>query len=613
MSDQDLPEGAFLTTLNGRQCTAVPRSDAAATSTAVASSTAAATSADATVSPLVAAGGVNDDDGSVSAATAADAAATADVGVQADTGAAESTANSSPGVDPAFEAASSSPAQPQDGEAIGQTAVQAQDISSPSEPPPSSPPTQASIQDGQEPLPSSPAEPPEISQTLEQSQATPERSPTDNSAAPTTPPVNVNNAGDEPEEPVPTPVPPQDNTTPDATTSTPGLDGAAAEDTQEISDGSGGNTPSTAVLAGSIAGGVALVSVIAFLLWFWRKRAINKRRSSLLTPLTIPPGAGKGGAAAEKEKGAYVIDRESLGPTPEAQRFRAAVGAGLRRFGGGKSQSAARDDASSVASREVVTGRDRFRDWWERLTADVNFNWKLRNDGAGDPDPAAAARDVRERGAGRNGSQPDFLTLLGMDDGEVQREAARRQGHKKGGSSASDHFLGGLGLNFDSSSGGKENPFSDMNALSHDSAKPAPLSVSPSRTANPFSDDNAARGPATYVADVRRSRGHPGGKEPFRESVASEEPRRTKFRSDPFDLERPELLGSRQDLTMTSAGGEEVGRPRRAHTREDSFTSKYSSGFSLGDWSDPGPDVGPGGTNLDGGKKGGNGTVGKAL
>src|SRR5690606_21750960 len=145
-------------------------------------------------------------------------------------------------------------------------------------------------------------------------------------------------------------------------------------------------------LAGSIAGGVALVSIIAFLLWFWRKKAINKRRSSLLTPLTIPTGAGggKGGAAVtEKNASAYVIDRDSLGPTPMAQKFRAALGTNFKRFKGrdssamdlsrGPSQYVAGSESSSRG--ELVTGKDRFKDWWERLTADVNFNWKLRNEG----------------------------------------------------------------------------------------------------------------------------------------------------------------------------------------------------------------------------------------
>ncbi|KAJ3560705.1 hypothetical protein NPX13_g9211 [Xylaria arbuscula] len=34
--------------------------------------------------------------------------------------------------------------------------------------------------------------------------------------------------------------------------------------------------------------------------------------------------------------------------------------------------------------------------------------------------------------------------------------------------------------------------------------------------------------------------------------------------------------------------------PRPSHKRTESFTSKYSSGVSsMGEWSDPGPDVGP--------------------
>ena len=496
--------------------------------------------------------------------------------------------------------------------------------------------------------------------------------------------------------PTPAPVTP-DGTTPNvvngnlATTAVGGLDGGAAAvgegaadatPTTVTSGGSGRSGAPTAVVAGSVAGGVAVVSIIAFLLWFWRKKAINKRRSSLLTPLTIEPTTFNGGGGNGEKS--YIIERGSVGPTPKAEKFKAAVGAKLQGFrgkmGGSKSGPSvdlnrgnsqymddgslhSRSNSSSLSTRsgskDVVTGKDRFKDWWSRVTADMNFNWKMRNDRTMDADPAAAVRNLSER---KGSSQPDFLTLLGMDDKDIQREAQKRQAdHLANGSvGSSNHFLGGLNLNFDS----PKNPFSDMNALSHDSAKPAPLAVSP--RVDPFSDANALpdnsktggiKPPTTYVADVRRSRGlgqnpAPGrGRTPsnaggyssprndrvdsvYRESVVSVDnlgPKRNKFRSDPFDLERPELLGSRQDLTtatMTSGGGSNdprssLNKPKRVHTRTDSYSSKYSSGFSLGDWSDPGPDVGPGSTRWDSPTEGfrpgsrqrggSDGSVGKAL
>lgn len=672
MSNQDLPPGAFITQLNGRRCTAVPRSNAAAP---------AATSAAAGDNGNNNNNGGGAGVGSQSVPTpAADSSTNVQIQTENDGEAASTTTFPPP---PTTPSPTQEQEQEQEPEPAQETSAQARPIPPPVIPPLLSPSTLF--------FPSTLPSPTKVAQGAQnpsfQTQASSSlaSSATNvNTAVPDVPEqadANNDQQQQQPEQqaPAPTPAPapiPPENAAPDvvngniATTAVPGSNGAAAvgegvadPSTTTISDGSTRSGAPTAVVAGSVAGGVAVVSLIAFLLWFWRKKKINRRRSSLLTPLTIEPSTLNGG---NNEK-SYIIERGSVGPTPKTERIKAAVGArfqGLRgKSSGSRSgpsvdlRSGSQYDDASLHSRnnssslslgsgnkDVVTGKDRFKDWWSRVTADVNFNWKMRNDRTMDADPAAAVRNVSER----KGSQPDFLTLLGMDEKEVQREAQNRQAnHSANGSAGSaNHFLGGLNLNFDSAN----NPFSDINALSHESAKPPPLTVSP--RANPFSDANAVsdkagsstKPPSTYVADVRRSRGLGQKRQPsvvdsvYRESVASVDNfdnKRNKFRSDPFDLERPELLGSRQDLTtanMMAADGQgvrgSVNKPRRAHTRDDSLSSKYSSGFSLGDWSDPGPDVGPGSTRWDsptpdddyrpgsrqrGGSKGSNGSVGKAL
>jgi hypothetical protein len=296
--------------------------------------------------------------------------------------------------------------------------------------------------------------------------------------------------------------------------------------------------------------------------------------------------------------------------------------------------------ASTINGVEVTT-KDRFVDWWSRLTADMNFNWRTRDRGS------SGNNSTIGRGIGNNdisaynntsekrdlNSQPDFLTLLNMDEGELDREAQRRRAslsRKNGSAGSTDQFLGRLNLSF-----GNDDPFSDANALAHTSAQPAPLVVSQGN--NPFSDANAIREPkpSTYVADMRRSRGQSvsngptsnTGRQPSTVyqrdsggSVGDFAGRRNKFRSDPFDLERPELLaGARAaknsitSSTAATAGSEsrssrisggvgtgDIRRPAGAHHRTESFTSKYSSGVSMGDWSDPGPDVGPAASRWDG-------------
>ncbi|WYZ34339.1 hypothetical protein EsH8_I_000615 [Colletotrichum jinshuiense] len=422
---------------------------------------------------------------------------------------------------------------------------------------------------------------------------------------------------------------------PDTAAGEAGKDTPAASQTPSGSSRTGG-VATPVVIASSVVGAVAMIGLLGFLLWFWRKRLLRKRRSTLLTPLSADPNFGAG----EKP---YVFDRQSLGPTPRSAKLKAALGYNFSRFRGQIAGLVSRDrDGSSTGnrsqfmnvsqhsrnssslsnhpgSRDVLTTKDRVKDWWERLTADMKFNWRLRGDRNAEKDPFASARDMKDRKVAMGGGQPDFLTLLGMDETEVEREAQRRRLSRGQGSAGSaDHFLGGLGLNFDSASA---NPFSDINALPHDSAKPAPLAVANTAN-NPFSDANAISAPAaavkpptTYVADVRRSRGtsfgggavrSPSGStysprldSVYRDSMQSVESfatRRNKFRSDPFDLERPELLGNRGTLASSNYSQAADVTPRvpgSAHTRADSFSSKYSSGVSMDGWSDPGPDVGP--------------------
>jgi hypothetical protein len=410
--------------------------------------------------------------------------------------------------------------------------------------------------------------------------------------------------------------------------------------------------------------------MLAFFGWWWRRRSTRKRRSTLLTPLTIVNSN-----LGPDEKGEYVINRGSIGPTPRSERFKAALGYNMRKINGSISRIVTRGSTrgstapsvnmnrgnsqfmegpiianrpGSVAATGNGTGftaKDRLMGWWARLTADSSFNWRLKNQqNPNSDDLFGSPRGMNEKragggsgggGSGPPGTAPDFLTLLGMDDRELDREAQRRRmspSRQNGGSaSSSDRFLGGGGLGLNFGSGSDDDPFSDANAIAHISAKPAPLVVSQGN--NPFSDANAVRPPGgggvlpkpgSYVAEMRRSRGQslggPQQRPPsstvgggYRESGASVESfgtRRNKFRSDPFDLERPELLG-RTGGSMSSSAGATVGsgsrvisggvgvdvgeirRPPGARTRADSFTSKYSSGVSLEDWSDPGPDVGP--------------------
>ncbi|KAI6377110.1 hypothetical protein MCOR25_002608 [Pyricularia grisea] len=393
----------------------------------------------------------------------------------------------------------------------------------------------------------------------------------------------------------------------------------------------------TVAVAGGVVGGVILISLIAFLIWFLRKRQLKKRRSTLLTPLSTGTGPG---FPADKS---YVINRGSIGPTARTEKLKASVAYGIGKVkervnsfvsrgngssGGvnmnrGNSQfmentSPTLSRSNSIASRHADGG---VKGWWGGVAAAGMFKRNKKED-TGDPFGSVQEKKAPMT-AGNVTAQPDFLTLLGMDDRELQREAQRKRASRNGSASSTDHFLGNLGLSFNNSNGGGDDPFADSNSLPHQSAKPAPLKPGGSSgNSDPFSDANqipaaAATKPSTYVENVRSSRGSSIGRlDSFYQresvnSVESFETRRNKFRSDPFDLERPELLGRSQGSNNFGMLGGDVPRlssaipgiaikpPRSVHQRSESFTSKYSSGVSLGDWSDPGPDIGPGSSRQD--------------
>ncbi|KAF8866092.1 hypothetical protein BDZ45DRAFT_579218 [Acephala macrosclerotiorum] len=259
-------------------------------------------------------------------------------------------------------------------------------------------------------------------------------------------------------------------------------------------------------------------------------------------------------------------------------------------------------------------------------------------------DPFAAARSMSEKqAASKVGNPPDFSQLLRMDDRDLQLQAERRRMSLAGNTNSLPQ-LGSLGLNFASVG---DDPFADpvkpgwkpppsTNPASNPFADPAtsrnnPFADPPTRPGNTVPKAN------TYITDIRRSRGqsidnttsnnptfiyrppstaigsrYPSSIAPSRDSYRdtvfssfSANVRKGKGRSDPFDLERPELWkpkdtnsGARYPSplnTNTNAKGGPIGPPStNSRVISTGSLSKYSSGVSLGEWGDPGPDLGPG-------------------
>ncbi|ROW01785.1 hypothetical protein VPNG_07828 [Cytospora leucostoma] len=406
---------------------------------------------------------------------------------------------------------------------------------------------------------------------------------------------------------------------------------------------------STIAIAGGVIGGLAVAGLLAFLLWFWKRR-IQKRRSTLLTPLSADPSFG--GEKEETERG------DGLRPTPNPSKFKASVRAQYDRFRGREASS-----ASPTYDYSVMTTKERIRKIWAGLRVSQRRGFRT-NENRKDVFAARAIRggmkeEAKPRARPLPTNKPDSIMEDGILDSEAQQ---RRLSRIRGGSLGT--ALGRRALN----SG--DDPFSDVNAAKYTSANP-PTHFATGAD-NPFSDANVIgeRGyvpkTSSYVSDVRHSRtrsvdstvalgramrvravdgvtSRPPSNSTtayaesslyLRDSASSFDTRRNRFRSDPFDLEP--LSHSHTTYGLTAAVSSDLPTVSRSGIRRDPSndsqryqqsmgpiggdllategniirkpiaaaratydslgSSRYTSGVSQGtvdDWPEPGPDIGP--------------------
>ncbi|KAH7018284.1 uncharacterized protein B0I36DRAFT_37461 [Microdochium trichocladiopsis] len=422
-----------------------------------------------------------------------------------------------------------------------------------------------------------------------------------------------------------------------------------------LEGGGGGMGPqATAAVAGGVAGTVVLIGILAFL-FCWRRRRRNGPRSPgspastergirekapyVITRTSIGPTP-----VSEKFKASMVYKYQQASLHMVELGVRAAEAIGLRKrtdvdldrgpsqygplMAGGHSRN---NSGFGLPPATLVPKRD-FPDWWDRLTEDEAQNWTIKPEDGGAQPSRQPADQTTDRSSIRASSNvmganavsnqdppPPIPTRKGpiANDGApapktggtlqpTKAPASGRPGQPRQ-AAPSDHFLSNLGLNFDPA-----DPFSDVNSMSHVSAMVMPLSA-PTGT-DPFSDANAiptnpqARGPANYVQGVQHARRESRNavmrrqqaESVYRDSAVSEESfqtRRNRVRSDPFDLDRPELRAAMPPNAADLANkAKEPAPPRQAHVRtHSSSSSKYSTHtVSEAAWSEPGPDIGPG-------------------
>ena len=437
---------------------------------------------------------------------------------------------------------------------------------------------------------------------------------------------------------------------------------------------------SPAPIVGGVMGGLALVGLVGFLFWFFKRRH-RYRQDSLLTPLD---GENGNFSAADHE---YISDEKFMSrfgsrveyQTDKIRDISASITAGIAGLGASLKSKIVRHKSdtpiinlnrgnsqflvgpipqhgrnnSGLSDRSSdYTVKDRFYDWWKRFTESVSFSRILRRH-------RFASGGLSERQV-RRSHTPDFSQLVRINERDLQLQTRNQQTipSTDNSFSSSTSQLGSLGLSFESN-----NPFVDL--------IPSPVASTPQNrnNDNPFMDHIAEPQPPSqnknaYVADVRRLRGqstnatktqatsrsssasrrhsrYPSttslNRDSYRDTMFSSisaNGRKGKRRSDPFDLERPELWmffnankpansNSNQNddrtscrpnvrgistvfpdpLRMSSVQGNMIGhtrQPSTAHTRTISheFRSICSSGVSsVAGWAGPGPDLGPGSSN----------------
>lgn len=379
-------------------------------------------------------------------------------------------------------------------------------------------------------------------------------------------------------------------------------------------DGHGSSDVPTAVIAGSVVGSIATLSMLALLLWFWRKHRGRKRRSTLLTPLTTDDSPMK------KQQRCF-LDQESISSTLKLAKLRAVFGhkfgrtrglrdadtdGGLSPFspigrppmanGTNHTRGSSADSRHGGAADSMITAK-RFMRLWDRLPAHGLVNW--RSGSEMDPRPESAVnaevREFREITAALN--QAEHASMEEKQIGRYAAQSKQPSRHEGDSTGSLDHFLGGLGFS-------DWNPFSDQNAVTSSDATTAMTGT------NPFADTHTIAVPVTAVepatrhsTNVRRSQvavddtsqkeeyGTTSGQAPHSprydsvyrdsgDSMSSFATRRDKFRSDPFDLERPELLGHQAEPgSRPSQVGLPSGpkKPGTAHTRDGASNSRRSS------------------------------------
>ncbi|EKD15085.1 uncharacterized protein L3040_003714 [Drepanopeziza brunnea f. sp. 'multigermtubi'] len=423
-------------------------------------------------------------------------------------------------------------------------------------------------------------------------------------------------------------------------------------------------------IIGGVVGALWMIALITFLFWFLRKG--KERRESLLTPLNIcrrSPFYDEEGASPVPT-GRVSKWRTEIGyRTDRARNVSSDLVGNLSAFGASLRSKVSRDKSdapnvnlnrgnsqfidgpipqcstinsalSATAAHAIV--KKKVTDGWERLRNGGLFFWRKKVEPA---DPFAIARS--EKHARGSNSSPDFNRFPGIDHSGLQRQAEHRRVSLTHQSPTLPQ-LGHLGPKPKAS----EAPFVGPRptASRHSPTGSAKFKLFPDPMPKPTNlySDPPPKTPLkaaipnlnTYMSDVVRSRDQsidavtpssnhatattpmyhspstisspPASRDSYRDTVSknfSENVRKGKGGPDPFDLERAELWKPKE-LTSSNLYSSPLGTSKGPHAHNNNeitnngsayaqyrqwkpsaALSKYSSGMF--GWGDPGPGMAP--------------------
>ncbi|KAM0348350.1 hypothetical protein ACHAPU_004318 [Fusarium lateritium] len=347
-------------------------------------------------------------------------------------------------------------------------------------------------------------------------------------------------------------------------------------------------TPPAPIVVGSVIGSILGLSFLALIIvWLVKRRHMKRRRSTLLTPLDLPPNApgstrrgGPFGVPDVQEK--YQIDNRSLGPTPRSTKVAAAMSASAKKIGRPFRQSMSKfahpdmDQAQSqmgAESQNMSTRRVHSRvssapgqqqGWWSRLIEESSV-----------VDLAEAPPMPENDHDGRRTPSPNPFSDFHSTTSPAHNVSYGYNNHMSLHGSLVPHPLA------PAQPLPSDNPFADGD-----------LGFSPEASQLvPIAYRETYKEPAEHQRSpsVQRNLTHQSTSDNLR--LVPQEHWRGKVHSNPFDLELhsrhiPSEGNVQQPSRYTAASSfYSTNRQTVRHSRAESYTSKYTSGVSsLNGW-----------------------------